>query len=64
VELGLSNGTYTEVTSGLQEGDKVVVHLETTSSQTNPFGGFGGQGAGPVIIRRESSGGSQIEVGP
>jgi HlyD family secretion protein len=50
VQLGLSNGTYTEVTSGLQEGDKVVVEYQATSNQTNRFGGFGGAMPGGGFI--------------
>jgi HlyD family secretion protein len=40
VEVGLSDGTYTQITRGLNEGDQVVV--EMTSSSNNNFRGFGG----------------------
>jgi HlyD family secretion protein len=39
VTTGLSNDTQVEVTSGLQEGDEVVIGTTTT---TQPRGGFGG----------------------
>ena len=51
VEVGLSDGTYTEVTKGLNEGDRVVVEMSSTTGQSNNarFGGgfnipFGGGG--------------------
>jgi multidrug efflux pump subunit AcrA (membrane-fusion protein) len=50
VTTGLTNGQYTEILSGLQEGDKVVTSQTggqstsstTTSSSTRGTGGFGG----------------------
>ena len=43
VEIGLSDGTYTEILKGLNEGDKVLVELSTsTSSDTQTMGGPGG----------------------
>ncbi|WP_069804787.1 efflux RND transporter periplasmic adaptor subunit [Thermogemmatispora onikobensis] len=58
IQTGLTNGTYTEVTSGLQDGDQVVVsatggvfsNLSTTSTGSGSSGlgggnGFGGGGA-------------------
>ena len=54
VQIGLSNGTYTVVTKGLNEGDKVLVQLEKGSSTSSnrygrevrvgggAMGGFGG----------------------
>jgi HlyD family secretion protein len=53
VQVGLNNGTYVEVTRGLNEGDRVVVEYQSTSStQQNFFGGPGaiievGQGGRP-----------------
>lgn len=52
VEIGDSNDTQTEITSGLSEGDQVVTGTATTPAQrtggsTSPFGGgfrFGGGG--------------------
>ncbi|MHB8376430.1 MAG: efflux RND transporter periplasmic adaptor subunit [Dehalococcoidia bacterium] len=48
VQTGLSDGTNTEITSGLSEGDKVVIPSlsaavsgTTTNTTTNPRGGFG-----------------------
>lgn len=45
VETGLSSDSQTEITSGLSEGDMVIVSSLSTSSQTGGgsiFGGFGG----------------------
>ncbi len=35
VQIGLSDGTYTVVTKGLNAGDKVLVQLDTSDSRTN-----------------------------
>jgi HlyD family secretion protein len=43
VEVGLSDGVNTQITSGLQPGDQVVVQVEATQT-TNPFGGPGAPG--------------------
>ena len=40
VEVGLSNGTYTQVTKGLNIGDQVVIELAASNSSNN-FRGFG-----------------------
>ncbi len=49
VEVGLSDGVYTQIVRGLNPGDKVVVQIE--ASQSNPFfRGLGGMmimGGGP-----------------
>jgi multidrug efflux pump subunit AcrA (membrane-fusion protein) len=51
VKLGISDGTHTEVVSGLNEGDRVITSVSipsgtgTPAPSTNPFGGgrrFGG----------------------
>jgi HlyD family secretion protein len=45
IKTGITDGLYTEVLSGLKEGDKVVTGLaiDTTSARgANPFGGGGG----------------------
>jgi HlyD family secretion protein len=43
VEIGLSDGTYTEILKGLNEGDQVLAELSTaTSSDTPMMGGPGG----------------------
>jgi hypothetical protein len=41
VEVGLSDGTYTQITKGLNEGDRVVVEMQSTTGQSNNsrFGG-------------------------
>lgn len=49
VQLGLSNETATEVLSGLQEGDQVILNMTTTGSQG--FGPGGGGLGAPFIIR-------------
>jgi HlyD family secretion protein len=45
VQIGLSDGTNTQITGGLNEGDQVVVEMSTGTS-TNFFG-FPGGGGGP-----------------
>ena len=46
VEVGLSDGTYTQVVRGLNEGDQVIVELSTSTTSTNPFRGFGAMTGG------------------
>ena len=41
VEIGLSDGTYTQIIKGLNAGDSVVVQL-TTSGASSSFGNMGG----------------------
>lgn len=56
VELGSTNGTQTEIISGINEGDTIVTSqisaTTTTTTGTSPFSGlnrgFGGGGAGTV----------------
>ncbi len=50
VQLGLSNETATEVLSGLQEGDQVILNTATVGSQG--FGPGGGVSGGPFFIGR------------
>ncbi len=38
VQIGLSNGTYTVVTKGLNEGDQILVQLEEGSSTSSRYG--------------------------
>ncbi len=45
VEIGLSNGTYTQITKGLNPGDQVVVQMSASSSSNQMMGGPGGMGA-------------------
>jgi macrolide-specific efflux system membrane fusion protein len=48
VEIGLSDGVNTQITKGLNLGDKVVVQLASSNTNTNnPFGGGGGNFQGP-----------------
>ncbi len=42
VQVGLSNGTYTEIVRGLNLGDQVVVQLSSSDSGQFRFGGPGG----------------------
>ncbi len=42
VQVGLSNGTYTEIVRGLNLGDQVVVQLSSSDSGQLRFGGPGG----------------------
>jgi RND family efflux transporter MFP subunit len=53
VQVGLSGDAGIEITSGLIEGEQVVIRNTTTgATQTNQRGGFGGPGiGGPVMIR-------------
>jgi len=50
IKIGLMNEDYAEVTEGLQEGQEVIVYIQSSSSTTqrmnmNPFGGMGGGAA-------------------
>ena len=58
VEVGLSDGSYTQIVRGLNDGDKVVVEMAATQSNTN-FRGFGELGAGgppPDAQQRSAAG--------
>ena len=44
VEVGLSDGVNTQITSGLNPGDQVVVQVDATQT-TNPFARTGNPGA-------------------
>jgi hypothetical protein len=47
VEVGLSDGSYTQIVRGLNEGDKVLVEMSSASqSNNNNFRGFGEIGGG------------------
>ena len=57
VEVGLSDGTYTQIVRGLNDGDKVVVEMAAAQSNTN-FRGFaeiGGGGGPPPGAQQGSS---------
>ncbi len=62
VEVGLSNGTYAEITSGLSIGDTVYYTKEdstdSSSSDMSGMGGMGGMGGGPSGGDMPSGGGS------
>ncbi|MBP7964273.1 MAG: efflux RND transporter periplasmic adaptor subunit [Caldilineaceae bacterium] len=45
VEVGLSDGTYTQILRGLVPGDSVVIQLSTATTTNAFFGGGGGTGA-------------------
>ncbi len=63
VEVGLVGDSLTEITSGLNEGDVVVLPAATsTSTSNNPFanfGGFGGRGPGGGGFARGGAGGGR-----
>ena len=59
VEVGLSDGTYTQITSGLNEGDQVVVQMSNASNNNN-FRGFGGGGGMPRAIWRRGAAHSRM----
>jgi multidrug efflux pump subunit AcrA (membrane-fusion protein) len=58
VTAGTTNGTLTQILSGLQDGEQVLVSTPTTSTSatgnrpttTGGFGGGGLPGGGPVVI--------------
>lgn len=55
VQVGNSNDTQVEITSGINEGDMVVTGVTNTTktsgtSTTSPFGSFGGGGAGRAVF--------------
>ena len=59
VEVGLSDGSYTQIVRGLNEGDKVMVEMAATQSNNNfrGFGDMGGGGPPPEQQRRASAAG-------
>jgi macrolide-specific efflux system membrane fusion protein len=63
VEVGVEGDTFTEITSGVEEGDQVVIVTTTTGTTTGGtggiggFGGFGGGGAGGGGFVRGGGGG-------
>ena len=63
VEVGLSDGTYTQITKGLNPGDQVVVQVASTTSSSQTQGGPGGMGAmdggAPPAPPSSSSGGAR-----
>ncbi|MDH7487853.1 MAG: hypothetical protein QHJ81_16465, partial [Anaerolineae bacterium] len=49
VEVGLSDGVYTQIVRGLNEGDQVVVQVQADeSSRFGPVFMVGGMGAPPA----------------
>ncbi|MBI3972917.1 MAG: efflux RND transporter periplasmic adaptor subunit [Chloroflexi bacterium] len=62
VQVGMANDQFTEIASGLQPGDRVVIPTTTTAQARIPGlggaggfggpGGFGAPGGGPVVVRR------------
>lgn len=54
VTIGMSNDQFTEVTSGLQENEQVIIPTTTTTSPARVpgMGGFGGPPGGPVFITK------------
>ncbi|MGB8646169.1 MAG: hypothetical protein WCF84_13095, partial [Anaerolineae bacterium] len=47
VEVGLSDGTYTQIVKGLNVGDQVVVQMQSTTGVSNSNRGPGG---GTIIV--------------
>ena len=62
VEVGLSDGVNTQITSGLQPGDQVVVQVEAAQT-TNPFGGPGAPALPAAKTRPRMTTGSS-RIGP
>ncbi len=53
VQTGMANDQVTEIISGLQPGERVVIPGTTTAQARVPgLGGFGGGFGGPVVVRR------------
>ncbi len=56
VKVGQSNGTYTQIMSGLNAGDEVVITSTSTSTSTSGSSsrgiGIGGFGGGGIVIGR------------
>ena len=52
VEVGLSDGAYTQITKGLNPGDQVVVQIASTSSSSSSFPG----GSTIMNVTRQLSG--------
>ena len=50
VEVGLSDDTYTEIVSGLSEGDQIVVNVFTSTEESSQTQGQGGDP--PMMFRR------------
>jgi RND family efflux transporter MFP subunit len=60
VEVGLSDGSYTQIVRGLNDGDKVLVEMAAAQSNNNfrGFGEIGGGGPPPDAQRRSAAGGN------
>ena len=63
VETGVSDNSYIEITSGLQEGD-TVAYLQTTSSSSSDSGMMMGGMAGGMPSGGMPSGGGGMGGGP
>jgi HlyD family secretion protein len=50
VEIGLSDGTNTQITRGLNPGDKVVVQIQPANTTTGNRNAAGLAGSGPVFV--------------
>ncbi len=57
VQIGLSNGTYTQITAGLNEGDQVVFQVSSDSASDFPMGGG-------MIMMMDMGGGGQPPAPP
>ena len=63
VQVGLSDGTYTEIVRGLNLGDQVVVQYSSASSNQSGFGGPAG-GMGVMVIGGAAGGGPPAGAPP
>ncbi len=64
VETGITNGSYTEIKSGLSEGDQVVVQVSEDSSEDDKKGMMGGGPGDFGGTPPDGGGGSRMGGGP
>jgi len=67
VEVGLVTASQAEITSGLADGEAVVIGVNTAQNQTTVTNGGGfnrGLGGGGVAVPGNGGGGPKFQVGP